>query len=586
MAQLIFYDADSGKEGGRLSEVPDFLVHFRRCEEYDGGFGFDWLRDEYLYETKDVKRSDYDDTWKEITFPSICTKKEDLKKKYVELYQKQEKPYYIPWLSMFVNHEAKTGNKVELELKVESIDAKWNKAKVKFECPEGIRIIPEIIELTKKDTIKQDAKGKSENKYISTRITLMCDKGHSGCEIVIKTIVDKKNPVETIVGKLNLIETKEYPLHLRIVKLLRQEHLDSDRNFLDDRISSVISYLKNKSLQQAMIVPQVESGYKEIIISEEQWKNEGKLVPPLNNTENTENLEILHVLDHSKHVFSEYKDKYEYELREEECKEYEQYEEYKEVLKSEEYKDYEIIQRTEKCKNGKKAIKIREPYKGIVLILSKINYKIGGVAGMSDFHPSQESCCFITELGLTDRAVYPDKPQKYYPCISHEIGHILGLDHTFENTLINWDSRTKYEEARNKLALYSKQLPLDETTIIEQKKRRDSEIIKCERFAKKKDIANEDMCKKNIKTLTENIKIISNNIIVYKEFIRRYQQIIESYEWFRDNLDDNGCYFFEKGSTDNIMDYYLLIKSKYYIFNTFYHWQWVRIQKDLIRFHS
>lgn len=582
MAQLIFYNADNGKEGGRLSEVPSFLVHFRRCEEYDGGFGFDWMRDEYIYETKDLKQNIFDDKWDESTLPSICEKNEDLKKKYVELYEKQDKPYYIPWLSMFTHHETKIGEKVELQLKVEILDTKWNKAKVKFECPEGIRIVPEEVELTKKDTIEQDAKGKSENKYTNTKVTVFCDKEHAECQVIIKTVIDNKNPVETIVGKLCIIETKEYPLNIRIVKLLRQEHLDSDKIFLENRIGSITSYLKSKSLQQAMILPQIEAINKEIIISEEQWKKDGKLTA-INDPENVGTK--LYVLDHSKHIFTEYENKY--ELREEPqvCKEYEQYEEYKEVCREENYKDYKIIQRTNECGNGGKTVKIQERFKGIVIILSNINYKLGGVAGMGSFNPSQDNTCFITKLGLTDKSHSIDKPQKYYPSISHEIGHVLGLDHTFENTLINNNSFNNYNNAKEKLTLYLTELPQAEGNIIDQKEQRDNCLKTIEEYSKKGDLQNEEKYKKRIDIFSENIKKLSRNIITYKEFIPIHQEYVESYEWFRDNLDDNICYFFKQGTTDNIMDYYSLY-SKHKIFNTFYHWQWVRMQKDLIKFHS
>ena len=33
---------------GELKHTPDFFIHFRLSKKYDGDFGFDWLRKEYL----------------------------------------------------------------------------------------------------------------------------------------------------------------------------------------------------------------------------------------------------------------------------------------------------------------------------------------------------------------------------------------------------------------------------------------------------------------------------------------------------------------------------------------------------------
>ena len=48
---------------------PDFLIHFRRPETYDGEFGFDWMRDNYK---------------------EICSDYEKLKKEYYDA-EKNEK---------------------------------------------------------------------------------------------------------------------------------------------------------------------------------------------------------------------------------------------------------------------------------------------------------------------------------------------------------------------------------------------------------------------------------------------------------------------------------------------------------------
>ena len=43
-----FVDEDEEPKGDGNS-LPKFLVHFRRPDDYRGEFGFDWIRDEYIY---------------------------------------------------------------------------------------------------------------------------------------------------------------------------------------------------------------------------------------------------------------------------------------------------------------------------------------------------------------------------------------------------------------------------------------------------------------------------------------------------------------------------------------------------------
>ena len=56
IARLWVYNPNEEKE-------PDYLIHFRRPETYDGEFGFDWMRDDYS---------------------TICNNYEELKKEYYD----------------------------------------------------------------------------------------------------------------------------------------------------------------------------------------------------------------------------------------------------------------------------------------------------------------------------------------------------------------------------------------------------------------------------------------------------------------------------------------------------------------------
>lgn len=60
VARLWVYTPPESKK----KEEPDYLIHFRRPETYDGEFGFDWMRDNYHDNT--VIDSDYEELKKRI----------------------------------------------------------------------------------------------------------------------------------------------------------------------------------------------------------------------------------------------------------------------------------------------------------------------------------------------------------------------------------------------------------------------------------------------------------------------------------------------------------------------------------------
>ena len=80
---------------------PDFLIHFRRPEDYYGEFGFDWMRDDYS---------------------TICNNYEELKKEYYDCEKNEkvellkDKEYFVPWFSMLPKQKD-----VKLALKLENI---------------------------------------------------------------------------------------------------------------------------------------------------------------------------------------------------------------------------------------------------------------------------------------------------------------------------------------------------------------------------------------------------------------------------------------------------------------------------------
>lgn len=585
MKIIAYYEnPDGSKPTAELNIAPNIFVHFRRCDDYDGGFGFDWMRDEYIYTTKDLKENLDTDEWEEVSRPPVCQMKGELKKQYKQMYESLKKPYYIPWLSMFPNHENRTGEKVRLQLKVEIMDPKWKKSKVKFDCPPGIRISPAEIELTIKDIIDQNAKGRKEDIYRSTTVEILCDSPHAGGEVIIKTITDKNNPVEKEVGKLTLFRNdKEYPLKIRIVKFIRKGYKEIDKRLFDEQTSDIVKYIKSKSLQQAMIVPEVEV-VKEITIDEQQWKAKGSLVE-IDDPEDYAKTgkKVLAIAGNRNNAFvRKYRDVFEYEEEEVKCEEYEEHEEFKAARKDDKYEGYGYVYENGEAENGIKKQKKRTPYIGIVVLLTNIYSESFEIGGIGSFHPTQDNECLITRAGFTKNLFQGP----YFSSISHEIGHALGLHHTFEDYFVKNDLTDVDNENREKRTKqYIEKLPVSITALKQYIKEKNEYIKMKERYIKFGNIENAKACEENIKNRNEAIKAECQLIIYAKEYIPRNTDIIESYYHFKNMLNMNYYFAFNEGYTDNFMDYTKNFQ-KHSLFNSFFCWQWIIMQKDMIYHQS
>lgn len=175
-------------------------------------------------------------------------------------------------------------------------------------------------------------------------------------------------------------------------------------------------------------------------------------------------------------------------------------------------------------------------FKGIVVLFTSIyrkrindNSDVGGDARI---------------IPLNDQIVFIYEKSEHNTDLPHEIGHTLGLHHTFS------DNTKKLKE--------------------------------CEEYIEK--------AKKNIKIITNNIKIIkqsknTNKVNTYEE-IEKYSKDIENYKkeikYCEEKIESfkNNPYRFKKNQTYNMMDY-KDIKIK-----RFFHWQWVVMRNEIKEYHS
>ena len=118
--------------GNHQTQLKKFLVHFRRPKDYRGEYGFDWLREEYIYPLVTVTNdNDGSPINRKVT---LCKGVDSLKEKYREDVVNPINPYgkeYFPaWLSIYpftTNKQFPHGsrmhkNGVFLDLQIDEID--------------------------------------------------------------------------------------------------------------------------------------------------------------------------------------------------------------------------------------------------------------------------------------------------------------------------------------------------------------------------------------------------------------------------------------------------------------------------------
>ncbi|MCX2761560.1 type VI secretion system tube protein TssD [Aquimarina muelleri] len=187
-----------------------FIATLSRKNDYNGEFGFDWIRNNYK---------------------NICENYQELKKEYEQINIEGIK-YFVPWLSMFPNQE-----NVFLNLHINSINGKQrNEDIIKLPAKNGIRFEPDQLKV-------KEANGHE--------IKVFCDKPLND-DVKIE-FLDKN---DNIVGKLIVVKNdKVYDLNLKIVKVVRSTSRDKDLKGINDALNTIKlnDFLNNNSLQQALI---------------------------------------------------------------------------------------------------------------------------------------------------------------------------------------------------------------------------------------------------------------------------------------------------------------------------------------------
>ena len=384
-------------------EVPNFLVYFERPRNYDGSFGFDWMRNNYkkskvCESTEYIKLKDEYKPFGSNTF-----------------WVPNNKEYFVPWLSM---RKGQLG--VKLIVKVKKIDKKSIK-KDDFITFEGnsVSFISEKIYL--KDIPKR-----------GLEVTILCNSVSETDRLC--NVLDSSGK---IVGKLNLFRNKTtYELDVRFVEVKFKgvitqakemgqpnnflRHYEREYNLENNHIKTSIN-IQNNSLSQAHTILKWKKYISDTINISTNLLNQALIEYKPNMLPNGDiNYEILTV-------------------------------------------DLGIFGINQEIRDDIVKDKIRMSFNDIYFdhidcILEQL------VKGLGEFYLRTNSNCkgvvvflipLVLKQDIYNFEAYSDEPLKEGrfiilldndkikdTTIVHEIGHTLGLVHSFQELLIDQENRT------------------------------------------------------------------------------------------------------------------------------------------------
>lgn len=242
--------------------IAKFIVHFRRPSTYNGEFGFDWMRDEYIYPITRVGGNN-----KELSLDLAKLKTEYKTTDVANAISPYGKDYYCTFLNLKLNQEVTMDIEVE-ELEPLSADA----TEIIFESsnPE-LTITPTTILLSTLITGQKQSKSlgvtTTKDYYLaSNQVKVKCSKAFANNE-QIKVFAKLKDPVSGIeekkeVGKMMVMKNSDEPKFTVDIYVIKS-YLRDDANFglsvIDTEISKIggliglENYLNNQSLNQALI---------------------------------------------------------------------------------------------------------------------------------------------------------------------------------------------------------------------------------------------------------------------------------------------------------------------------------------------
>ncbi|WP_299600277.1 hypothetical protein [uncultured Aquimarina sp.] len=423
-----------------------FTVHFERKKDYDGEFGFDWMRENYS---------------------EISNNYEELKKEYKDA-QINGSEYFVPYLSMLPNQDD-----VVFNLKLEVLEGKARKDDIiKFPAKDGIKFEPNEISLKDLQKEQEAVDGEKAKGYDGDVSSISRTEVKVICENTLSqdTSIELLDKNDNVVGEIIVIKNDEVldlSVHFVRVKGNEPNNTYNDRTFNGFNENKIIELLSKKSLNQALINVTLDN-VSEIILDVEDLKEKGVL------------------MDSGGNIPRFYEEKHDFR------------------------------------KTIDELFKQQNPnFRGAVYYLSAIPPD-GRQGGHAAVYPKESDSIVVApdQIGINAKSTFV-----------HELGHLLGLLHSFEE-----GTKAKYDR------------------LIASRK------AKIEEYRTK-----------------ENVKIrYEGQVITSSEYIDILQRQIDQLN----SIVENNEFKFKQSGTDNFMDYY---NSNPVAFNK---WQWDIMREEIKQYHG
>ena len=273
-----------------------FTIHFRRPTQlkqkkgsppYKGHYGFDWLRDEYIYPIEIIE---YDKT----TNPEhpvinyrlpLCLNPKELRKEYLKITDKKtcdfkpyKQDYYPAWLSIFAcdvqGNNADAGSDmhkdgVYLDLQLDEIDKISNDDTEIFFEPSVpcLKITPEKISIseflkTKREERILDKNNEQPKIYyykLENAVKIICQGDTLKQHEMIKVFA-KLGPTKIEVGRLMVYKNDNIgKANIFVVNVITEYDVNNKVSLYQEDTNQLIYLYNNRSFNQAMIKVKIKA---------------------------------------------------------------------------------------------------------------------------------------------------------------------------------------------------------------------------------------------------------------------------------------------------------------------------------------